>query len=60
MPTALVEKAIEISRKRRDLLHKIREAVRANDKDSVFSLAKKLVGVTDGNQKRNRIDSHIN
>ncbi len=56
----LVDKALEISRKRRRALVELRAAVRTGDRERVFSLAKKLVGVTDGNQKRNRISPHIN
>ncbi len=56
--TELVDKALEISRKRRRALEQLREAVRAGDKDKVFSLARKLVGVTD--EKRDRINSRVN
>jgi hypothetical protein len=54
----LVEKALEVSRKRRRALEQLREAVRAGDRDQVFSLARKLVGVTD--EKRHRINKSIN
>ncbi len=56
--TELVDKALEISRKRRRALEQLREAVRAGDRDRVFSLARKLVGVTD--EKRDRINSRVN
>ncbi len=58
MNTQLVNKALEISRKRRRALAELREAVRAGDRDRVFSLAQKLTGVTD--EKRNRTDKSIN
>ena len=54
----LVDKALEISRRRRRALAELREAVRAGDKDKVFSLAQKLTGVTD--EKRNRTDPRVN
>ena len=56
--TQLVEKALEVSQKRRRALEQLREAVRAGDKDKVFSLAQKLTGVTD--EKRDRTDPRIN
>ena len=54
----LVDKALEISRRRQRALAELRAAVRAGDKDRVFSLAKKFVGATD--EKRNRTDSRVN
>jgi hypothetical protein len=59
MNTQLVNKALEISRKRRRALAELREAVRAGDRDRVFSLAQKLTGVTDG-EKRNPTDPRVN
>ena len=56
--TQLVEKALEVSRKRRHALEQLREAVRAGDKDKVFSLAQKLIGVTD--EKRDRTNPRVN
>ncbi len=58
MNTQLVNKALEISQKRRRVLAELREAVRAGNKDRVFSLAQKLIGVTD--EKRNRTDPRVN
>jgi len=55
----LIEKALEISRKRKRVLDKMREAVRAGDKNAVFYLARKLTGQTDA-KKRDRTDPHIN
>lgn len=57
--TQLVDKALEISRKRRRALEELREAVRTGDRDKVFLLARKLVGATDA-KKRDRTDPHVN
>ena len=54
----LVDKAREISRRRRRALAELRAAVRAGDRERVFSLAQKLTGVAD--EKRNRTDKSIN
>ncbi len=54
----LVEKALEISRKRRRALVEMRAAVRTGDRERVFLLAKKFVGGTD--EKRPRTDPRIN
>ena len=54
----LVEKALEISRKRRRALAELRAAVRAGDRERVFLLAKKFVGGTD--ERRDRTDPRIN
>jgi hypothetical protein len=54
----LVEKALEISRKRRRALVELRAAVRTGDRERVFLLAKKFVGGTD--EKRPRTDPRIN
>jgi len=55
----LVDKALEISRRRRRALAELREAVRAGDRERVFSLAKKLVGVT-ADEKGDRTDPRVN
>ncbi len=55
---SLIEKALEISRKRRQILEQLRQAIRAGDKDAVFSLARKLTGLSD--EERNRIDPRLN
>lgn len=55
----LVDKALEISRRRRRALAELREAVHAGDRDKVFSLARKLVGATDA-KKCDRTDPHVN
>ncbi len=47
MTNQLVQIALEISEKRRQILARMRKAVRAEDKDAVFSLARKLTGLTD-------------
>jgi len=59
MQRAILEKALEISRKRRGFLEEMRAAVRCGDKDSVFELAKKLTGLRD-NEERHRAGSRIN
>lgn len=48
----LVEKALEISKQRRELLTRMAEAVRLQDKDAVFKLACKLVGLSDEECRR--------
>ncbi len=55
----LIEKALEISRKRKRVLVKMRDAVRAGDKNAVFFLARKLTGQTD-EEKRPRTDPRVN
>ena len=47
MQSQLIDKALEIARERRKILTRMRDAIRANDKDLVFSLARKLTGLTD-------------
>ena len=47
MQSPLIEKALEIARKRRGLLSEMRDAIRANDRDLVFDLARKLTGLSD-------------
>jgi hypothetical protein len=59
MHRQLVEEALEISQKRKRLLEEMRKAVRAGDKETVFSLALKLTGLT--NEKEcHRTDPRIN
>ncbi len=59
MHSQLIEKALEISQKRKRLLEEMRKAVRVGDKETVFSLARKLTGQTD-DEKRPRTDPRIN
>ena len=47
MRSPLIERALEIGQKRRRILTEMQVAIRANDKDQVFSLAQKLTGVSD-------------
>ena len=54
----IIEKALEISRKRREYLEEMRRAVQAGDKDYVFDLARKLTGVSD--EKCHRAGTRIN
>ena len=43
----IIERALEISRKRRGYLDAMKKAIAAGDKDSVFELARKLTGTKD-------------
>ena len=54
MQAQIVERALEISRKRRGYLDAMRKAILAGDKDSVFDLARKLTGLSD--EKRHRVN----
>jgi DNA invertase Pin-like site-specific DNA recombinase len=47
MQRQIIERALEISRKRRQYLDAMRKAIRTGDKDSVFELARKLTGLSD-------------
>ncbi len=58
MQPAIVERALEVSRKRRGYLDAMRKAICAGDKDSVFELAKKLTGLSD--EECHRTDSRFN
>ena len=58
MSGELVEKALEIARKRRKILDEIREAILIGDKEAVFELARKLTGVT--NEERRRTCPRVN
>ncbi len=59
MHAQIVEKALEISQKRRRLLDEMRKAIRAGEKDTVFQLARRLTGLTD-EQERRRTRKSIN
>lgn len=54
----LIEKTLEIAEKRRAILSEMRDALRANDREAVFHLARKLTGLSD--EECNRTDSRIN
>jgi hypothetical protein len=58
MQHQIIDRALEISRKRREYLEAIRNAIRSGDKDSVFEFAKKLVGLSD--EEHHRTDSRFN
>jgi hypothetical protein len=58
MQRQIVERALEISRKRRGYLDAMRKAIRLGDKDSVFELARKLTGLSD--EERHRTDTRLN
>ena len=47
MTNQLVQTALAISEKRRQILARMRKAVQARDKDTVFLLAQQLTGLTD-------------
>ena len=53
----IIERALEISLKRRGYLEAMRKAIRSSDKESVFELAKKLTGLTD--EECDRVDSRF-
>ncbi len=58
MHSQLIEKALEISQKRKRLLEEMRKAVRVGDRETVFSLARKLTGQAN-EEKRNRTDPRV-
>jgi hypothetical protein len=58
MQRQIIERALEISRKRRGYLNAMRKAIRSGDKDFVFELAKKLTGLS--HEKCHRTDSRLN
>ena len=58
MPPQVIERVLDISRKRRGYLDAMRKAIRLGDKDAVFELARKLTGLND--EKRHRTDTRIN
>ncbi len=59
MHAQIVEKALEISQKRRRLLKEMRKAIRAGEKDTVFQLARRLTGLID-EQECHRTRKSIN
>jgi hypothetical protein len=58
MQHQMIEKVLEISRKRRGYLDEMRQAIRLGDKDSVFAIARKLTGLSD--EKSPRTNSRLN
>ncbi len=58
MGAQVIEKVLEIARKRRNILTLMRSAIRANDKDQVFALARKLTGLS--NEECHRTNPRIN
>jgi hypothetical protein len=58
MQHQLVERVLEIARKRREVLERLRRAIEAGDKDSVVRLAAELTGISD--EECHRIDSRLN
>ena len=53
LPRQIIERAVEISRKRRAYLNAMRKAISTGDKDSVFEIARKLTGLTDEGRPSN-------
>jgi hypothetical protein len=58
MHRQVIEKVLEISRKRRGYLDEMRLAIRLGDKDSVFNIARKLTGLSD--EKSHRTNTRFN
>ena len=58
MQSQLIDKALKIAKKRRRILAQMRDAIRANDRDAVFDLARKLTGLS--NEECHRTNPRIN
>jgi hypothetical protein len=58
MPAEMIERLLEIGKKRRAILTQMREAIRLNDHEAVFQLARKLTGLSD--EECNRTDPRLN
>jgi hypothetical protein len=58
MQSQLIDKALKIAQKRRRILAQMRDAIRANDRDAVFDLARKLTGLS--NEECHRTNPRIN
>lgn len=58
MQRQIIEKALDVSRKRRGYLEAMRKAIRLGDRDLVFELARKLTGMSD--EERHRTDTRLN
>jgi hypothetical protein len=58
MRAEVIEKVLEIGKKRRAILSQMREAIRLNDREAVFQLACKLTGLSD--EECNRTDPRFN
>jgi len=56
--SAILDKAVEIAGKRREVLSDMRRAVQRDDRELVFALAKKLTGLSD--ETSHRADQSIN
>jgi hypothetical protein len=54
----VVDRIIEIARKRRLILSDMRTAIKAGDKDTVFNLATRLTGLSD--EASHRTDQSLN
>jgi hypothetical protein len=58
MQAEMIETLLEIGKKRRAILSQIREAIRSNDHEAVFQLARKLTGLSD--EECNRTNPRLN
>lgn len=58
MQAEMIEKLLEIGKKRRVILSQMREAIRSNNHETVFQLACKLTGLSD--EECNRTDPRLN
>ena len=57
--TGVVEAALEIARKRRDTLARLRAAVESGDNTKVFEIARELWGV-ENDEESHRISPRVN
>jgi len=58
MSNQLVDRLLEIARKRREILEQMRQAIERGDNEAVVQLAARLTGITD--EKCHRIDPRLN
>jgi hypothetical protein len=59
MQSSLIERALEMAKKRRRILEDMCQAIQVGDKDRVFALAKELTGIGD-EEKRNPTHPRLN
>ena len=52
MSSQVIDKALEIAAKRRNILEKMREAILAKNRERVFELARRLTGLSDEECRR--------
>ena len=58
MQAEVIEKVLEIGKRRRAILSQLREAIRSNDREAVFQLACKLTGLS--HEECGRTDPRFN